>query len=384
LDLPTLDGYWAAQLYQFQPVPHHEPFRRLGSDPFRKSHKHFGSVKMMSPQIITSSGGTPATSFAHERSTSVSFRSILFEDSEIAKRIDKQEAPEFITDLNLDQVVDSITAGRDEYNLKPFFYTPVNHIESINYRYDIQRDLENRDLLGCIRSFAQEMRTMRDHLVRADKLYYKYQKQSWFLDAIEIYCSAVRRLSNSLMITELRSRAFLTFRDYLKSYTESDDFIALFAETRKLKADLSGIRYSLLIEGKRITVSRYNSESDYGADVLRTFEKFKQGAPKEYRFEFPSAKDMNHIEAAILDLVARLHPEIFSLLNEYCSRHSGYLDSTIVVFDREVQFYIAYLEYIERFKRAGLPFCYPTVIDQSKEVYGFNVFDLGLASPPEA
>jgi len=34
---------------------------------------------------------------------------------------------------------------------------------------------------------------------------------------------------------------------------------------------------------------------------------------------------------------------------------------------------------MERFKPAGLPFCYPTVTDRSKEVCGREVFDLALA-----
>jgi DNA mismatch repair ATPase MutS len=88
---------------------------------------------------------------------------------------------------------------------------------------------------------------------------------------------------------------------------------------------------------------------------------------------------MDHVEAGILDLVAQLYPDIFSSLGEYCRRHCGYLDHTIGILDREVQFYIAYLEYIEPFKRAGLFFCYPAVTGQSKELYGRDVFDLALA-----
>jgi DNA mismatch repair ATPase MutS len=89
---------------------------------------------------------------------------------------------------------------------------------------------------------------------------------------------------------------------------------------------------------------------------------------------------MNHVEAAVLDLVAQLYPDIFSSLDEYCSRRRGYLDSTIGAFDREVQFYVACLEHIKRFKPAELLFCYPIVTDQSKEVYGRDVFDLALAN----
>lgn len=323
---------------------------------------------------------TQALSYSQQRDHSLPFRSILFDESSIGTDIDGQKAPEFFNDLNLDQIVASITAGRDEYNLKPFFYTLLSNVEAIHYRHDIFRDLENHALFGHVRSFAQQMRTMRDHLTQADKLHYKYQKQSWFLEAAAIYCGAVRSFTRDLTLTALSSRGFLAFRGYLTDYTESEEFTSLAAETQKLRADLSGIRYSLDIKGGRIKVEGYSPGPDYGADVLHTFEKFKQGATKEYQFDFSSGLEMNHVEAAILDFVARLYPDIFSSLNEYSVRHGNYLDSTICVFDREVQFYIACLEHIERHKPAGLHFCYPTVTDQSKEVYGRDVFDLALAN----
>jgi DNA mismatch repair ATPase MutS len=45
-----------------------------------------------------------------------------------------------------------------------------------------------------------------------------------------------------------------------------------------------------------------------------------------------------------------------------------------------VQFYIACLEHVHRLKSAGLPFCYPEVTNESKEIYGNGVFDLALAN----
>jgi len=102
----------------------------------------------------------------------MTFHSILFgtiEDSIIKETL---EAPPFFADLNLDQIIDAIIVGKQEYNLKPFFYTSLNDIGAIEYRHEIMRDLENKIVFEHIKSFAQKMREMREHLFQANKLYY--------------------------------------------------------------------------------------------------------------------------------------------------------------------------------------------------------------------
>jgi len=294
--------------------------------------------------------------------------------------VDGREEPAFFTDLNLDQIVASITADRQEYDLVPFFHTPLQSIATIAYRQEVFRDLEGEALFGNVSSFAQEMRTMRTHLARAAKLRYKYQKESWFLDAADIYCDAVTRLITDMTLADIQSRGLRAFREYLASYVESSDFTSLLAETKKLKRDLLEIRYCLRIKGNRITVRAYDSEADYSADVEETFDKFKQGAVKDYLVNFSTAPDMNHVEARIVELVARLCPAVFLALDAFRERHGTYLDETVRAFDREVQFYVAYLEYIARLRAGGLRFCYPHISDQSKEVYSYEAFDIALAN----
>ncbi len=309
------------------------------------------------------------------------FGSILFERPEDSPKDEPLEAPVFFVDLNLDQIIDAITASKQEYNLKPFFYSPLHSVDSITYRHDVFRDLEDPSLLQHIRSFAQKMRMMREHLAQGEKLYYKYQEERWFLDAVEIYCDAVRCLAHDLSLVDLRSSGFLGFRDYLTTYANSDRFALLLAETKQLLADLSSIRYCLLIKGNAVTVRKYESQLDYSVAVQDTFERFKQGAVKDYRVKFAAWPDMNHVEAQILDGVATLHPEMFSHLDDYyTTKNAHYLDETIAAFDREIQFYLAYLEYIATFTRAGLKFWYPQVSDTSKEVYDYDSFDLALAA----
>ena len=308
----------------------------------------------------------------------MSFHSILFDRPEDRLRVDEHQ-PVFFSDLNLDQVIASITVGRDGYDLKPFFYTPLRTVEAVTYRHDILRDLQGETLRGCVNMFARQLRTMREQLAQADKLHYRYQKGSRLLDAVETYGNAVRRLAQDLPLAEVGSRGFLAFREYVTSYVASEGFTSLLAETRNLKNDLSGIRYSLHIKGDRIRVSRYDFEADYSADVEATFEKFKQGAVKDYRVTFSTSLEMAHVEAIVLEFVAKLYPDIFRSLDDYYGHHAHFLDKTIMDFDREVQFFLAYLEYVERFKPAGLTFCYPHVSDQSKDVSAHETFDLALA-----
>jgi len=310
----------------------------------------------------------------------MTFNSILFEKTEDSTKKESLEAPDFFVDLNLDQVIDTITAGKQEYNLKPFFYTSPSDIDTIKYRHEIMRDLEIKILFENIRTFAQEMRTMRQHFALVEKLHYKYHKEGWFLETIDIYCEAVHHLVHDLTLADLKSRGFLAFREYVTNYAESDHFTSLLAETKKLKADLSAVKYCLLIKDNSIRVCKYESGIDYSSDVEQTFERFKQGAVKDYRVKFPTGPEMNHVEERILDRVARLYPDIFFSLDDYYVRNGNFPDETITVFDREIQFYIAYLEHIARFKRAGLKFCYPIISTQYKEVYDYEGFDLALAN----
>jgi len=310
----------------------------------------------------------------------MTFHSILFERTEDSIKKEPLEAPVFFVDLNLDQMIDTITAGRQGYQLKPFFYTSLHDIDAIAYRHEIMRDLEDTVLFEHIQSFAQKMRAMREYLTQADKLHYQYQKERWFLDAVELYCDAVQCLLHDISLVDVQSRGFLAFHQYLTDYANSGRFTSLLAETKQLQADLSAVKYCLLIKGNSIKVRTYESESDYSVAVEETFAKFKQGAVKDYRVKFSNWPDMNHVEAHILDLVARLYPGIFLHLDDYCAKNGKYLDETIAIFDREIQFYLAYLEHIAQFKRAGLKFCYPHISDTGKEVYAYEGFDLALAS----
>jgi len=309
------------------------------------------------------------------------FESVLFPKRDQPRARETQEPPDFFGDLNLDQVIDAVTAGWEEYNLKPLFYLCPNDVDTIMYRQEIMQDIERNGLIQSIQSFAQRIRATRNHLAQAEKLsYYRYQQERWFLDAVHLYCSGVRGLLHDLTGADLKSRGLTAFRDFLQSYVESERFTSLLAETDELLLALSEVKYCLLIKGLRVDVRRYDGEADYSVEIENTFAKFRQGAAEDYRSNFSDSLENNHIQEMVLKRLARMYPKTFSALDRYYSKHATFLNETIVTFDREVQFYIAYLSYIATFKRAGLKFCYPQVCAESKEIYSYEGFDLALAN----
>ncbi len=257
-----------------------------------------------------------------------SFYSILFARPEDRIGDHTLQPPEFFADLNCDQIVDAITAGKDEYNLKPFFYACLQRVDAIKYRQEVMQELEQPSLYDRVIFFAGKMREVRDHLFRAGKAYYPEQKQAWFLDASDIYCDTTNSFAAELGGSDLKSPGFLAFRDYLARYIASSSFNALFRETKKLKAALAEIEYCIIIRGSSFTVRKYDGETDYSADVEKTFAKFKQGAVNDYKVKFPANADMNHIEAKIAEFVAKLHPELFAALGRFCNGNSNFTDQS--------------------------------------------------------
>jgi DNA mismatch repair protein MutS len=310
----------------------------------------------------------------------MTFHSILFARPEDRPRQESFARPDFFVDLNLDQVVTAVTAAKQEYDLTPFYYAPLRDLSAIRYRQEVAQALENAALLASINAFADKMRTTRRYLGLLEKLHYQYHIEGWFLEAAATYCEAVARLAADLTRLPLPSAGLRAFRDYVTAYASSETFTSLKAEIKQIKADLASVTYCVILKEDVVKVRKYAGEVDYSLEVEKTFAKFKQGAVKDYTIKLTQRSGINHIEAHILNLVAKLYPEIFSTLDDFYTRRIDFLDATIAAFDREIQFYVAYLEHVAPLRANGLSFCYPHVSQESKEVDVAAGFDLALAA----
>jgi DNA mismatch repair protein MutS len=292
---------------------------------------------------------------------------------------EREEDRSWARDLNLDQIVAAVAGDREERDLiTTVLFRRLHDPGTVRYRQEVFQDLEDAALFDAVRRFSGLMSEVRAHLRQLGQMRYRRQREGWLLDAAAIYCDAVASLAGHLASAQPGSSALRDFRDYLVSYAASPGFAALASDTRDRKEALGRIRYCTRIRGDRVEVSRYDGETDYSAAVLKTFERFKQGAARDYLIRYRVQPGMNHVAAQITELVARLFPDEFAGLEDYCRQHAGFLDEGIARTDRELQFYLAYLDYIRPVRAAGLRFCYPEVSASSKDVHAAGTFDLAL------
>lgn len=286
--------------------------------------------------------------------------SILFASSRTEPTIDVvEDAPAAFVDLNLDQLVADVTAGRDEYELRPYFFTPLTSPAAVQFRHAVIQDIAQPPVRESIRAFADGMRAMRALLTEADSLRYRQQKQRVILEAVIQYLRAVGRLASGMMDAELTSPGMLQFRDHLDRYVASKAFSTLAEDADQTTDGLDRIQYEFLIDGGRISVFPLTEEADYSADVAATFWKFRQGEVASKLEGRTDPVAMNHVEAGILGLVGEVFPDQFAALAVFVQQHQVFQSAAIARFDREVQFYLAYLEYLERIPEVST--CLPTV-----------------------
>lgn len=305
--------------------------------------------------------------------------SMLYREGRDTENLREADEPACFTDLNLDQVFADVVRQRQVYNLLPLYYTLPHNADDVRYRQEICRDLEQSEVVTCVEKFAHEMVVVRRFLELVRTLRFPYHIEGWLLEAILVYCGAVRGLADGLNELELVSQGLLRLKEYLNAYTSSAAFRELDRGSLQVKQELAAIRYNVIIKGNNVRVRLYEGEVDLSEDIEQTFAKFRQGDVRDYTTKQTLAAGMNHVGAQILEGVAKLCPDTFAHLDAFAGAHGDFIDTTIARVDRELQFFTGYLQYIGRLRRAGLVLGYPEIAVRDKELSCQDGFDLALA-----
>jgi hypothetical protein len=313
-----------------------------------------------------------------DRHKPADFRSILFPQTSGAPALVPDE-PACFHDLNLDQIVATLSSGRDDYDLGPIFYTSLTSTPQVEYRQQVYADLARDDVHAHATAFARGMANHRNLLAQLPKLHAARQKEFWLLSAMLTYQHAVRDFAEALAGDELESSGMQGLRDWLHDYVTGAEFMRLAEQGERIRADLDAIRFTMLLDGLKVTVTPYHDEADYSAEVEATFERFRQGEVKDHLVQFRSSLSLDTVEENVLELVAKANPETFAALDRYVRENQeNYLDPVVADTDRGLQFYLSYLEHTERIAAAGLSFTMPRVT-RNKASRASDIFDLALA-----
>ncbi len=314
----------------------------------------------------------------------MAYTGILFKSS-VQPRL-QAEAPAYFADLSLDRVVSSITSGRREYDLKPLFYTPLTSAEEIRFRQEIMRDIRDGALFEAVKGFARAiylveigLQSMEKNAAQPGASPWGYLEKGELLEYACTYCNSIDQLAGGLPAAAISSEGLLAFREFLLSYAASRDYMALRAEAAALKKELSDVEYCLLIKDGGVKVRKYDGEEDCTPDIESLFDRFRQGDAEDYTQRVPEEPYSRKVESQVLQTVARLYPPLFAQLDAFCEKHRAFLEKAFCDFAREALFYIAYLEYIAPFERAGLKFSLPRIQAGRAPVTASGMFDLALS-----
>nr|WP_319488681.1 DNA mismatch repair protein MutS [uncultured Caproiciproducens sp.] len=318
------------------------------------------------------------------------FYSILFPTEDQYRQSRRETAPDCFKDLYLDQIFQSILADRKESKLESFFYTSLRDADTIIYRQTVLRELENNDLRKLFSDFSQSiyrlsryMENIKRSLVSKNSYENNYLTKGRLLDYADRYCADIAGLMDKLRDRVLCSDGLRDFMEYLTAYTGTEAFTGLRGHISQLRRELSSVEYCMLIKNGAIRVRKYEGQEDHSKEVLRLFDKFRQGDVNDYGRKLSEEPAAQHVEAAVLNMVASWYKDTFADMDDFCSKYLNFLDEILAQFSREVQFYLSWLDYIQPQRAKGLPFCYPKMCNDTEHLYDRDGFDLALASSIE-
>ena len=172
---------------------------------------------------------------------SCGFVSILFPGG-VPEGLIAGPATAFLADLQIEQIIAATVAGREQYELKPYFYLPLGDLATINYRHEVFSDLGDATVREAIDSFARELVDVRRDLALTTGFRDEHQRQAMVVEAAGVYCAAVRELNQNLAATAPASQGLRKFRDYLAGYVNSSEFEEMARDAEQVTDALGRVR----------------------------------------------------------------------------------------------------------------------------------------------
>ncbi|WP_246469523.1 MutS-related protein [Cohnella nanjingensis] len=240
------------------------------------------------------------------------------------------------------------------------------------------REIDHGGLFEAFAAFSEKMRKVREYETYSRTFEDPDQRMKWLLDAANLYSLSVRELQRILTSADLQSQGLARFYNWLTDFIHAPYFAALSKEATELHREFSRIRFDITFEDGTMTISPADGEQDYCQALSAAFRQ-EQTAANPFSFRLFPGLHLSDMERSMLKAIKKRFPLPFRKLDAFYAEHSPFIEPSLLVFEREVQFYLACLRYFHSLQRNGLSYAYPE-ISGKRELRIQGGYDLSLAT----
>lgn len=285
----------------------------------------------------------------------------------------EEERGAFFLDLNVNQIIDRMAVRWGQAIRKYYSYFPAD-AECERYRREVYGDIKKDAIYESCMAFVTALGELGEIEAQKSKVKSEMRKSVWQLRAIDVYCRAFDELARGLGETKPESEGMRLFLAYLQEYLASDKYQKMKEACGKLLAELIGFRFLITYEKDRMSVALEQCEGKY-EDFLNTFGD--KDRPKLVSPFFASTM-ITELENACLEILSKKRPDIFRALKERAAEYETYEDETLMLFSREITFYLSFRGFQWEMQQQGFSFCTPLTKEEER-MEAKELYDLALA-----
>ena len=296
------------------------------------------------------------------------FTSLLYADesgrnaSAFLPKIDKS----VFGDLHIDQIIDEIARGYEEYGLEAYYARKPAHRGEAEYRLAVTRDLWDDGVRGAFTGFLAGFSLARRYLKTSVSTHASPNKEKWKLDAAVEYVKTIDAI-RGYAGKPVMSAGLTRFLEWAKEYAATEKYMTLRESALALNAKIDAISYSIEIDiaNNMVVYGVDGADGDTGdvcGDLTATFGRYDLESVNRDIVAFADV-NMNALELRLQEALLSEHKALGPALADFHSKHGDIIHENILTFEKEAHFYISYIVYSKNLEKKGFPFAIPSFSD---------------------
>jgi len=153
---------------------------------------------------------------------------------------------------------------------------------------------------------------------------------------------------------------YTRFCNYFAKRCENTNYKQLVSDLDVLMPKIEGITVSQYkISGDNVKVS-LDTAVPYVERLLADAECLGIARPRM------QAMEARVLDCSVIEATAKLHPDLFSALGDFHSRHKNFYERELLLYRTSISFYSEICDMLDMISSKGIPVCFPKIASQKK------------------